>query len=247
MSLTDEFCKSKDLRDDDERKLCLQVASDFIDMLKDLDKKGYLRSELSVRKGEEERIRSTNVILNTRRVTKAFNMFFDMYVDRVKPNTKHRLEKFLELNKPYGLTEEDLNYLLISEMVFVFLQNIEEFRFALLFILKLPIHYSINGEEKTINRKTTLGTLLRSLEELGIKGTDRLSDIDYNLRNGLSHCLFWFDGKGDTECSKPHLHYSKDISFKRVKWINIADLYSKTRNQSIYTNCLLNVIGDWFW
>jgi len=246
MSLTDEFCKSQDLRKK-ERKLCVETASNFYDMMKDLDEKGYLRSELSVRKGEEERIRSTNVIQNVRKVTKAFNMFFDMYVDRVKPNTKHRLEKFLELNKPYGLTKEDLNYLLISEMVFVFLQNIEEFRFAMLFILKLPIHYSVNGKEKTINRKTTLGTLLRSLEELRIKGTDKLSDIDYNLRNGLSHCLFWFDGKGDTECSKPHLHYSKDISFKHVKWINIADLYIKTRNQSIYTNCLLNVIGDWFW
>jgi hypothetical protein len=246
MSLTDKFCKSKDLRGD-EPKLCFQVASDFLDMLKDLDKKGYLRSELSVRKGEEERIRSTNVIRNVRKVTKAFNMFFDMYVDRVKPNTKHRLEKFLELNKPYGLTKYDLNYLLISEMVFVFLQNIEEFRFAMLFILKLPTNYSLNGKEKTINRKTTLGTLLRSLEELRIKGTDKLSNVDYNLRNGLSHCLFWFDEKGDTECSKAHLHYSKDISFKHVKLINIADLYTKTRNQSMYTNCLLNVIGDWFW
>lgn len=245
MSLTDEFCKSKDLRDD-ERRLCFQVASDFIDMLKDLDRKGYLRSELSVKKGEEERIRSTNVILNVRKVTKAFNMFFDMYAEKVKPDSKKRLEKFLELNKPYGLTEEDLNYLLISNLVFVFLQNIEEFRFALLFILKLPIKYSVKGKEKKIDRKATLRPLLRNLKELGIKGTDRLSDIDYNLRNGLSHCLFWFDQKGDTESPKPHLHYSEDITFKHTKWINIADLYSKTRNQSIYTNCLLNVIGDWF-
>ena len=247
MSLTDKFCKSKDLRDDDERRLCFQVASNFYDMMKDLDKKGYLRSELSVRKGEEEKIRSTNVLLNVRKVTKAFNMFFDMYVDRVKPNTKHRLEKFLELNKPYGLTEEDLNYLLISEMVFVFLQNIEEFRFALLFILKLPIRYFVRGKRRRINEQTTLGTLMKSFKELGIEKTDLLNGIDYKLRNGLSHCLFWFEGKGDTECSKPHLHYSEDISFKSVKWISIADLYSKMRNQSIYTNCLLNVIGDWFW
>jgi len=216
-------------------------------MLKDLEKKSYLRSELKSQKGEEERIYSTNVLLNVRKVTKAFNMFFDMYADRVKPNTKHRLDKFLELNKPYGLTEEDLRYLLISEMVFVFLQNIEEFRFALLFILKLPIYYSVRGKRRRINEQTTLGTLMKSFKELGIEKTDILNGIDYKLRNGLSHCLFWFEGKGDTECSKPHLHYSEDISFKRVKWISIADLYSKTRNQSIYTNCLLNVIGDWFW
>jgi hypothetical protein len=246
MSLTDEFCKSRDLRDE-ERTLCVEVASNFYDMMKDMDEKGYLRSELGSEKGEEERIRSTNVLWNVRKVTKAFNMFFDMYADRVKSNTKHRLDKFLELNKPYGLTEEDLRYLLISEMVFVFLQNIEEFRFALLFIMKLPIHYSDKGKQKTINKKTTLGTLLKSLEGLGIRKINTLKDIDYDLRNGLSHCLFWFDEKGDLECPKPHLHYSEDITFKHVKWLSIADLYSKTRNQSIYTNCLLNVIGDWFW
>ena len=246
MSLTDEFCNSQDLRKE-EQTLCFQIASDFIDMLRDLDKKGYLRSELSMRKGEEERIRSTNVITNVRKVTKAFNMFFDMYAEKVKPDTKHRLQKFLELNKPYGLTEEDLNYLLISEMVFVFLQNIEEFRFALLFILELPIRYFVRGKRRRINERTTLGTLMKGLKELGIAKTDILNGIDYELRNGLSHCLFWFDGKGDPECPKPHLHYSEDITFKQVKWINITDLYNRTRNQSIYTNCLLNVIGDWFW
>lgn len=245
MSLIDDYCKSPELSKE-EQKLCFQLASDFYDMIKKLDKKGYLRSELKLEKGEEERMHAMDVLWNVRKVTHAFNMFFDMYVDKIKPDSKQRLKKFMELNKPYGLTEDDLRYLFYSTMIFVFLQNIEEFRFALLFIMKLPIHYSANGKEKIINRKTTLGTLLRSLEELRIKGTDKLSDIDYDLRNGLSHCLFWVDEKGDSEHSDPHLHYSRDIEFKSVDWISIVDLYSKTRNQSIYTNCLLNVIGDWF-
>jgi len=87
---------------------------------------------------------------------------------------------------------------------------------------------------------------LRSLKEMGIKKTDKLKVIDYNLRNGLSHCLFWFDEKGDRDHPKPHLHYSRDLTFKSIGWISVADLYLKMRRQSIYTNCLLNVIGDWF-
>jgi hypothetical protein len=245
MSLTDEFCKSRDLRKE-EQKLCYEFASYFQDMIADLERKGHLRSELKVEGTDKERMKFMNVLWNTRKVTHAFNMFFDMYVDKIKPDSRQRLRRFLELNKPYGLTEEDLRYLLYSEMILVFLQNAEEFRYALLFILKLPIHCSIRKDGKEVNNKTALGTLLSSLMELGIKKADKLGVIDYRLRNGLSHGLFWFDEKADEHDSKPHLHYSEDISFKRIGCINLADLYLKMRNQSIYTNCLLNVIGDWF-
>ena len=238
MSLTMNYCKSPELSKG-EQKLCFQLASDFYDMIEDLDRKGYLRSELKLEKGEEERMHAMDVLKNVRKVTHAFNMFFDMYVDKIKPDSKQRLKRFLELNKPYGLTEEDLGYLLFSTLIFVFLQNIEEFRFALLFIMKLD-------KDKDINEQTTLGTLLWRLKELGIKKSDTLTDVDYELRNGLSHCLYWFDENADSECSEPHLHYSKDIEFQSIDWISITDLYSKTRNQSIYSSCLLNVIGDWF-
>lgn len=245
MSLTDKFCESPDLRER-ERILCHKLASNFHDILKDLNVRGFLRSELKLEKGEEERKNAMNVLWNVRKVTQAFNMFFDMYAEKVKTDSKERLKKFLELNKPYGMTEDDLRYLLYSEMIFVFLQNVEEFRFAFLFIMKLPIRYVFNGKKRTINQKTTLGRLLKSLDELEIRKADALENIDYKLRNGLSHCLFWFDEKGDSEHPEPHLHFSEDIAFKRIGWISIADLYSKMRNQSLYTNCLLNVIGDWF-
>jgi len=238
MSLTDKYCKSSELKNA-EQKMCYKIAADFYDMIADLHKKGYLRSELKLSQGEEERMRFMDVLRNVGKATHAFNMFFDMFVDKIKPDSKQRLKKFMELNKPYGLTEDDLGYLLSSEMVFVFLQNIEEFRSALLFIMKLD-------QDEYLDEKTTLGTLLWRLQNLGIDKSDTLTDIDCELRNGFSHGLFWFDEKGDREHSEPHLHYSEDITFKNISWISITDLYYKTRKQSIYTNCLLNVIGDWF-
>jgi hypothetical protein len=245
MSLTDKLCGSPDLRKEDQ-KLCCEFASYFQDIIADLDRKGYLRSDLRIEQQDKERIRFMDVLLNTRKVTKAFNMFFDMYVDRIKPDSKQRLRRFLELNKPYGLTEEDLVYLLFSEMIFVFLQNAEEFRSAFLMILNIPVRYSVDKARKIVNSKTTLGGLLRSLIDMKIDKADKLDVIDYKLRNGLSHGLFWFDSRPDEHDSLPHLHYSEDMSFKKIGCINLASLYSKMRNQSIYTNCLLNVIGDWF-
>jgi hypothetical protein len=166
-----------------------------------------------------------------------------MYFDRVKPDSKQRLEKFLELNKPYGMTGEDLNYLLFSNMIFIFLNNAEEFRSVFLFIMKLPVQCS---KRRKIDKKTGLGQLLRGFREMQIsKSAILLKDIDYTLRNCLSHGLYWFDSK-DSHYHKPHLHYSTDITFKKVVWINIADLYVKMRRQSLYTNCLLNVIANWF-
>lgn len=239
MSLTYEFCKSPDITKE-EQKICNRFASDLYELLGDLEKRGYLRSELKLKKGEEERKKFMNVMWNVRKVTHAFNMFFDIYVDKIKPDSRLRLKRFLDMNKPFGLTEDDLRYLLYSEMIFVFLQNIEEFRNALLFGMKLD-------KDEYINEKTTLGTLLWRLKDLGINKSETLEDIDYELRNGLSHGLFWFDEKADQHHSRPHLHYSKDLTFKNIDWVSIADLYLKMRRQSIYTNCLLNVIGDWFW
>lgn len=236
----EKFCKELPKED---QPLCRQLGSDFRDLLSDLKKKGYLRSELK-EKGEEGKANSEYVIENLRKVTDAFNKFNEMYVD------KEGQKKFIELNEPYGMTKTDLDYLFYSTSVSVFLVNIEAFRAFLLFIMKLPIRYDIKGKRKEIDSKSGLGTLLKSLKELGIKKADTLSDkrndIDYNLRNGLSHGLFWLDEHGDSEHSKPHLHYSTDIAFKNIKLISFADLLSKTRKQAIYTICLLYVIGDWF-
>jgi len=109
--------------------------------------------------------------------------------------------------------------------------------------MKLPIHYSKNEK---INKKTTLGWLLKAFNELGIQKVDALNKIDVNLRNGLSHCLFWFDQKGDSEHPESHLHYATNITFQNIEWISIKDLFLKERQQSICTNCLVNVIADWF-
>jgi hypothetical protein len=230
----EKFCKELPKED---QPLCRQLGSDFRDLLSDLKKKGYLRSELT-KKGEEGKVNSEHVIENLRKMTDAFNKFNEMYVD------KERRKKFIELNEPYGMTKTDLDYLLYSTSVSVFLVNIEVFRAFLLFIMELPIQYEVKGKPKYINSKATLRPLLECLEKLEIEKADALSDIDYKLRNGLSHGLFWLHERGDPEHSKPHLHYSTDIAFKNIKWISFDDLLSKTKNQAIYTICLLYVIVD---
>ena len=244
MSLTDDFCKSGNLREE-EQKLCFDFALYIQELMVDLNNKGFLRSELRLDSQQDERMNFMKVLWNVRKITGAFNQFLDIYVDKIKPDSKQRLKKVFELEKPYGLTEENLRYMLYSEMIFVFLQNIEEFRNALLFILKLPIRVS---KKRSINGKTTIGTLLKSLTELRIRNSERLNVIDCRLRNGLSHGLFWIDETKEQHFNRPHLHYVDDITFrsKEKNCIDIADLYLKTRTQSIYTNCLLNVIGDWF-
>jgi hypothetical protein len=240
MSLTDKFCNSKDLREE-ERKHCFEVASYFQEMLSDLDENGYLRPDLESKDNEK---RIMDILLNVRKTTNAFNKFFDIYAEKVKPDSKQKLRRFKELGE---FIEEELRYLLFSEMIFVFLQNIEEFRSVLLFILKLPILTTSNGKKYIIGNRTTLKPLLSNLETMSIKKVDSINKlIDCDLRNGLSHGLFWFDEKGDNDCSEPHLHYSKDIRFNKISCLTVADLYLRTRKQSIYTNCLLNVIGDWF-
>ena len=230
MSWTDRFCKSLELSKK-EQSLCYQLASDFCDIITDLEKKGYLRSELKVKTGEKERVNSEYVIENLRKVTDGFNKFSLMY--------KENRKKIVELGKSYGLTAENLRYVYFSEMIFIFLQNIEAFRFALLFIMKLD-------KDKYLKKDTTLGTLLWRLKELRINKSDTLTDVDYALRNALSHGLFWLDVKGDSTYREPYLKYATDLTFKKINAIRIADLHSKMRKQAIYTLCLLYRILDWF-
>lgn len=209
-------------------------------MLKDLERKGYLRTELRAKGGQ--RALFMNVLLNVRKITKAFNDWFDIYVDRAKPDSKQKLKRIIEIGE---FSDEDAIYLLFSNMIFVFLQNIEEFRSALLHALKLPI--SIKADNVKIDEKTTLNQLIICLKRLKIKNASSLSKlIESDLRNGLSHGLFWFEMK-DKDCSEIHLHYSKDTGFEEISQpIGISELFAKTRNQSLYTNCLLNVVADWF-
>lgn len=228
----DKFCNSSELTKE-ERILCYQRARDFHDIMTDLDKKGYLRSDLRLKRGEEGRMNSEYVLENLREITDAFNKFAGIYTD------KKTRKKFLELSKSYGLTEENLRYAYFSEMIFVFLQNIEAFRVFFLFIIK-------PNKDKYLNQKTALGRLLRRLRKLGIDKSDTLIDVDYELRNALSHGLFWLDAKKDSNDHKPCLKYATDLSFKQINKITIADLHSKMRKQAIYTVCLIYVIGDWF-
>jgi hypothetical protein len=141
LTLTDDFCKSNEMGKE-EQLVCYQVSADLLEMLKDLGTKGYLRSELRSAKGER-RENFMHVLLNVRKVTNSFNKWFDNYVDRALPNSKKRLERIMEIGE---LTEEEMVYLLFSDMIFVFLQSIEEFRSGLLSILKVPISTKVGKQ-----------------------------------------------------------------------------------------------------
>lgn len=170
MSLTEKFCASNDLREE-ERPHCYQVASYFLEMLKDLQSKGYLRSNLEAKNSEKQIM---NVLWNVRKTTSAFNKLFDIYAEKVKADSK---QKLISLKKLGEFTEEELTYLLFSEMIFIFLQCIEEFRSILLFILKLPISVRKNGKTYRINTKTTLNPLLNNLKTIGIKRVDFINKL----------------------------------------------------------------------
>ena len=158
-----------------------------------------------------------------------------------KSDSKQKLKRIIEIAE---LSEEEAVILLFSEMIFVFLQNIEQLRYTLFHTLKLPISVKNDGD---IDKKTALNQLFIRLNKLGIKNACELSKLlEGDLRNGLSHGLFWFE-RNDEECSEIHLHYSKDSEFTKVVGpVGISELSKITRNQSLYTNCLLNVIADWF-
>ncbi|MCL5949809.1 MAG: hypothetical protein M1490_04970 [Candidatus Bathyarchaeota archaeon] len=239
MALADEYCESFAI-DNDERTLCYSTNLMFKDLLNDLKKKGYLRTELRSR--NPQRALFLNVLLNVRRITKAFNDWFEIYVDKAKVDSKHKLQRILEIGE---LTDEDAVTLLFSDMIFVFLQNIEALRSSLLHIIKLPL--VDKGKGVKINQNTTLKQVLCNLERLNIKNAQLLSKIvEGDLRNGLSHGLFWFE-YSDLNCSELHLHYSRGNEFNEISDpIGISDLFKMTRKQSMYTNCLLNVIADWF-
>ena len=178
-------------------------------MLKDLEKKNYLRSDIIRRK---EQAPFTNVMLNVQKISKAFNVWFDVYVDRRKPDSKQKLKRIMEIGE---ITDEDVVYFIFSDMIFVFLQNIEEFRSAFLYILKLPI-LKKNGKKRIIHNTTTLNQLFKGLDQLGIKNANLLPTlIEGTLRNGLSHGLFWFEMK-DYDCSQLHLHYSEDVELSKI-------------------------------
>lgn len=230
MSLVDKLIS---LLPKNEQKEAARIASALWDMINDLDKRGHLRSELTVEEKEKDRLKVMKLLENSNKVIHAFNMFFDMYVDRIRKNSKQRLNKFLELNREFGFTEEDVGYLLFSEMIFILIASIELFRIALLFTMKMDV-------DEDINPQTTLGTLFWKFKNLSIDKAGLIeSEIDIELRNSLSHGLYWIDNRAD-------IHYYVDITFQE-KFLKGSDLYSKMRKQSMVTQLLLRVIGDWFW
>ncbi len=225
MSYVDSFCQMVDQR---HRRQCFEFSSDLQELFADLDKKGYIDSVFDRELSHVQKKRTEKVLWNMIDMTLSFNMLYDNIEDVARA-------------LPDSIGFSHLRRIIYSQEIVIFLQAVESFREHLLLFLKMPIHYTSGNQRRTVNEKTGIGGLLRALDEIGIaKSSEILSRIDYRLRNGLSHFLFWFDENME------HIYYSKDIKFQEVERISIRELHEKVTLQSIYTRCLINLVLDWF-
>ncbi len=220
---------------EEEQQFVAETISELWDLFCDLKRKGYLRPTLRSKKRKE----FTEIFKTSNGLFDVFNLLFSI------PNVKGefvygRNKKFVEHNQDYGFTEKRYVNLLISESLSVFSRNVELFRCCFLFVLKT----TKKQKKKKTNRKEFwhtmgVGQLLRLLEEIcGDKGTKIKDKIDFNLRNYLTHGLFWLDG--------PMIRYATDISFSKIKEIRLDDLWKKARNQSRITQSLIEMIPAWY-
>jgi len=86
----------------------------------------------------------------------------------------------------------------------------------------------------------TLGQLLEQLDKVTEKKSRYLSEkIDIQLRNALTHGLFWIKGSV--------LVYCKDITLRKPEEIIVPELWIKTREQSKIAQCLITFIADWYY
>ena len=218
MSLMNRFIDSLSAK---ERNYALSIISDLQSIFEKLEKRGDLRAKL------ERTIERTNfpkILRDSDNLFEAYNMLFDIL------GKGGRSMEFVEHNKNFGFNEKGLAYLFLSESIATFQRNAELFKNCFLFILKL---------RRGFRRKMTLGQFLRKLVDVaGTKGQRITQEIDVDLRNALAHGLFWMN--------RTELVYFKDVSLKKEKRIGLDELWMKTRDQSIVTQCFIKLIADWY-
>ena len=219
MSILDKFIGS--LSDSDEQRYALSIVSYLRGIFEDLEKKGYLRAEL---RGNVERSDFVKILEDSDKLFESYNMLFRIFEEKGKS------QEFVRYNEKFGLGDKGLAYLLLSESISAFQRNVELFKNCFLHILKA---------RRGFTAKMTLGKFLCKLVDVtGTKGEAIAGEIDWNLRNCLTHGLFWMD--------RVELVYCEDITLKKQSRIGLDKLWMKTRNQSLVTQCLIKLIVDWF-
>ena len=219
MSSVDAFIGG--IPDKKERRYAGEIISNLWGILDNLNKRGYLRTELRGRGKEKTRKEFLNIIENSDKFAHAFNSFFDMYM------YKDKIKQFYQL----GFTKDDLKYLLLSQLIFIFLVNVELFKNAFLFLMKA------NGG---LRPDMTLGQLVKKLYEFTDGQSDVVAkEIDVGLRNSLAHGLFWKD-------EKAVVHYFKDITMQEKKSISLPELFLEGKRHNIVCQSLIRLVPDWF-
>ena len=224
LSLVDEFINKIDKR---EQKQALEVVTTLEEVFDILKKKGHLRETL---RGDVQRRKFLNVMKDSNKLFAAYNMLFHVF------EKKGRSTKFAEHNKPFGFHEDGVAYLFLSESIATVVRSAEFFRNCFLYVLKTTKRRSVNGFWSNM----TLGSLLKQLDKVTQKKSRSLTEkIDIQLRNALTHGLFWLEGSVLVYCS--------DITLRRQKEIIVPELWIKTREQSKIVQCLINFIADWYY
>lgn len=173
---------------------------------------------------------------NMLKVIEDANKFFAPYnalVNLYNRDSKFAMEDFYKDVQKYGLDNKILPYLFMQLAISTFLINAEQFKNTLLSLL---VKRKISKEVK-IHNKMTLGQLLNAIEIVAKNGKSLKSQIDLELRNALTHGLFWFEAGG-------MLTYATDNSFATIKQISLKDLILKTKDHNIIFQCFLRFIAD---
>lgn len=223
-----------------DRDLARETISQLWDIFTELYKQGYLRENLE----SEERKVFIEILKTSNRLFDTFNMLFGIS-DFQGKFIRGRNKEFVEHNKNYGFTEIRFANLLFSESISVFLRNVELFRCCFLFVLKTRKRKKRRKGEKTKQypffHEMGIGQLLNALVHVcGGKGEKIKKKINCNLRNGLTHGLFWID--------KLEVIYSTDITLSPAKrrQVKLDKLWMEAFKQSVITQCLIETIADWY-
>lgn len=205
-----------------------EVAEELWDMLLALDKKDRVKP--SLRGAEKDFL---EILMDSDKIFKAFNKFFDIYMKEDKR------KRFFELLKKeeFGFTNEDLSYLLHSQMVFIFLAVTEMFKNTMVFVLK------------GIPPTSTLGRLFGSrgilAEETKQTGeAKRLANkINVDLRNALAHFMFRKVGK-----TMYYYDYEKDNNDWLLvrKEMDIGKLFEMSLRHNTLNKLLVEMIPEWY-
>lgn len=208
-----------------------EIAEELWDLLKALDQKGFVRTRLRGATREEKRETYALIQKNADRILEAFNKFYDMYM-----NEKKR-ERFFELTKEFGFTDEDLMHLLHVQLMFTFLLNTEMFKNFFTFILKnvkpTATLGNLFGKEGTLAKQTLENGEARKISKR----------LDIELRNSLAH--FTFREVGASIHCYEHMKRNSEWVLNEIE-INSSDLFRKMQEQSLIRAIIASVIADWY-